>query len=42
MALEKLGKRAEAIESYQRAKGIDQGNETASQGLSRLQGMFRG
>ena len=36
LAYEKINRRKEALESYQQAQRLDQGNLTAKQGLSRL------
>jgi tetratricopeptide (TPR) repeat protein len=38
VAQERSGKKQEAIESYQRALGIQSANATAKQGLARVQG----
>ena len=42
VAQEKAGKKQDAIESYNRAKGVDPNNSTAAQGLGRVQGGVAG
>ena len=36
LAYERMGRRAEAVESYQRALTVDSGNQVARSGMSRM------